>query len=115
MGFERVLAMLGMGWREMQLEIAPGVHAMYWVDANDKAIVLVKSWRPWESWPQSGLVVEAMRKDYNFFVNIRREEVSVLCQSHTVRRDTDGIWVRAATFPEAVSLAACRALEVTDE
>lgn len=103
-----------MGWRKMQLEIAPGVRAMYWVDANGKAIVLAKSWKPWDSWPQCGMVIEAMR-DKGWCIALHDDMMSYYGRWHHMDMNgDDSPMTYETTFCKWVTLSAARALEATD-
>ncbi len=114
-----VLATKAMGWHKSARERRRIDH--YWYDSGGERIMHVDHWHPDADWEQCGKVIEAMREKYPAFAARRCVDVGWYA-SFGKRFKQWGSWylpdgpeeVYADTFTEAVSLAACRALEATN-
>lgn len=98
------LATRGMGWKLCYRGKYP-----LWESQHNQARVLCSSWHPDTDWAQCGLVIEAMREK-GWRAEILMARVGYHARFYRTgeieRYDAQG-----KTFPEAVALAAFRALE----
>ena len=108
-----VLAEKAMGYEPCVCRRLHGEPEPCWKTQDMGRRIVQTDWHPDINWSQCGMVVEAMRaKEWNIeaYMNVKQASVSF------TRTDKDCYGeAEAPTFTEAVSLAAFRALEATDD